>query len=202
MNLIGRAQYLVSEKLSFMYRFIRSPRTVGSIIPSSRFLAKAMVRPIDWSAVHHVVELGAGTGPITKELQKANSGSVKVTLFEKDPALRRQLQRAFPEYRCRADAIGLLEALQEKEDDTVDVILSGLPFFNFTQGQRDRFMRQIVAALKPGGMFIAFQYSLQMKKQLKPHFHIERIRFVPWNFPAAFVYICRKKRDIQPPLPT
>lgn len=193
MNLIGRTHYQLSEKLAFMYKFIRSPRTVGSITPSSGYLARAMVRPIDWTAVNHVVELGAGTGPITRELQRASRSSVRITLFEKDPALRRHLATAFPEYRCYPDACRLLETLRKEGNETVDAIVSGLPFFNFSSSLREQLMHQIVSALKPGGLFVAFQYSLQMKKQFAPHFHIDDIRFVPWNVPAAFVYICRNK---------
>jgi len=47
-------------------------------------------------------------------------------------------------------------------------------------------------SLKPGGLFIAFQYSQQMKKLLGEHFSIEKIEFVPLNIPPAFVYVCRK----------
>lgn len=55
-------------------------------------------------------------------------------------------------------------------------------------------MDQILSSLKEDGLFIAFQYSKQMKKQLEQHFVIERICFVPRNLPPAFVYVCRKKR--------
>ena len=85
--------------------------------------------------------------------------------------------------------------LNEKIEQ-IDCILSGLPFFNFSQLIRDKLIEQIIMSLKPGGLFIAFQYSQQMKKQLSQHFDIEEILFVPMNVPPAFVYICRKKKKL------
>jgi phospholipid N-methyltransferase len=74
----------------------------------------------------------------------------------------------------------------------LDCILSGLPFFNFSQNLRDHLMDEIYQSLKPNGLFIAFQYSMQMKKQFAQYFAIEKIDFVPLNIPPAFVYVCRK----------
>ena len=77
--------------------------------------------------------------------------------------------------------------------DRLDCILSGLPFFNFPQEVRDQLVDQVYRALRPGGVFIAFQYSRQMKRQLGELFEIEQIAFVPLNLPPAFVYVCRKR---------
>jgi phospholipid N-methyltransferase len=77
--------------------------------------------------------------------------------------------------------------------EQLDCIINGLPFSNFPQAMRDKLIGQIVISLKNDGLFIAFQYSLQMKKQLSKHFEIEKITFVPMNVPPAFVYVCRKK---------
>lgn len=64
---------------------------------------------------------------------------------------------------------------------------------NFTEQWRERLLEEIHSVLKPGGQFIAVQYSLQMKRALQQKFVLEKIAFVPWNVPPAFVYVCRKK---------
>jgi phospholipid N-methyltransferase len=58
----------MNEHLLMLGRFVRSPRTVGAVSPSSRALAAEMVRGIDMSGPTTVVELGPGTGVITRAI--------------------------------------------------------------------------------------------------------------------------------------
>ncbi|RKN71896.1 class I SAM-dependent methyltransferase [Paenibacillus ginsengarvi] len=190
----------IREKFLFLYKFIRSPKQVGSITPSSPFLAKTMVGQVPWHRVNAVAELGAGTGAITKFIAAARQKPTKVLLFEKDASLREALSAAYPEFGCYADASSIDMALKKEGlgEGQLDCILSGLPFFNFPQQLRDKLMEQIARSLKPGGLFIAFQYSQQMKKQLDRQFELEHVRFVPLNMPPAFVYVCRKREETVP----
>ncbi|SDF74105.1 Phospholipid N-methyltransferase [Fontibacillus panacisegetis] len=184
----------VKERSVFLYKFLRSPKQIGSITPSSRELAMAMLEPIQWQSTYAIAELGAGTGAVTKYIPNAARSGTRVILFEKDSYLRGKLTIRYPDYSCYADCLLLENALEQEGLERLDCIISGLPFFNFHQEVRDRLIQQIVASLKDDGLFIAFQYSQQMKRQLTEHFEIEVIRFVPLNIPPAFVYICRKKR--------
>ena len=63
----------------------------------------------------------------------------------------------------------------------------------FSNEMRQRILDQIQLALKPGGILIVYQFSLQMKRTLNHHFIVEEVAFVPFNFPPAFVYVCHKK---------
>lgn len=183
----------IQEKFLFLHKFIQSPSSVGSITPSSPSLARAMLRDIPWDRVASVAELGAGTGAITRELAKVVSPRTRVLLFEQDPRLRAQLQTQFHGFARYPDACELYDAMSAERLEGLDVVLSGLPFFNFPQPVRERLLSELKRSLKPGGYFVAFQYSLQMKQQLAAHFELERIRCVPFNLPPAFVYICRNK---------
>ena len=185
----------IEEKLVFLYKFARAPRQIGSVTPSSVFLAKKMIEPVPWAQVKSVAELGAGTGAITRYLHKAIESDAKVLLFEKDHDLRAKLATQYPNFSNYTDACQLGTALQYEGLRQIDCILSGLPFFNFPQSLRERLMHQIVTSLKPGGLFIAFQYSQQMRKQLSRQLYIEKVHFVPWNVPPAFVYVCRKQPE-------
>jgi len=182
----------VQEKLLFISRFIHSPGQIGSVTPSSRYLARKMIDAIPWNQVHAAAELGAGTGAITKYIQSAISEGTKVVLFEKDPYLQKKLQHQFPKFTCYTDGCELQSALEQEDIVQLDCILSGLPFYNFPKPMRDRLIEQIRVSLKPGGLFIAFQYSLQMKQQLSDNFEIREILFVPMNVPPAFIYVCQK----------
>ncbi|HBV87951.1 MAG TPA: hypothetical protein DEF42_15180 [Desulfosporosinus sp.] len=86
----------LTDKLTFLMKFIESPTQVGSITPSSRFLAEKMVRPIDWDQVKAVAELGAGTGAFTNYINALKSPNCKVAVFEKDEEMRDQLYNLYP----------------------------------------------------------------------------------------------------------
>jgi len=180
------------KKLLFLYKFFCYPGQIGSITPSSKRLGRKMASSLPWEDVEFAAELGAGTGAITRHLLDSKGEKTKLILFEKDGTLRDRLTAEFPGYPVYPDACRLREALGSEGVESLDAVVSGLPFANFPQALRDQLMDEIVSSLKPGGLFIAFQYSLQMKKQLKNRFALEAIKFVPINLPPAFVYVCRK----------
>ena len=78
----------LSEKLTFLIKFMQAPSQVGSITPSSRFLAKKALEPIDWNTARAIAELGAGTGAFTKHIQAFKHCDCKVAVFEKDEGMR------------------------------------------------------------------------------------------------------------------
>ncbi len=182
----------VLEKFVFIQKFLKAPKQIGSVTPSSKYLAAKMIESVPWNRVSHLAELGAGTGAITKHIVSAKTESTKVLLFETDAHLRKQLHSKYPDCCCYPDALQLRSTIQCEGIEKLDCILSGLPFYNFHPSVRDELMEQIWGALKPGGLFIAFQYSLHMKERLRKQFGTVDIKFVPLNVPPAFVYVCRK----------
>jgi phospholipid N-methyltransferase len=187
----------LQEKLLFLHKFLLRPKQVGSVTPSSPHLARAMVNAIPWERMGSVAELGAGTGPITSCIQDKLAPGAKFIMFEKEPHLRSELEKRFPEFVCFPDVLQLQDSIRQEGIYQVDCILSGLPFANFPQSVRSDILHQLDISLKPGGMFVAFQYSLQMKKQFASMFDLQAIRYVPLNLPPAFVYVCRKKGESQ-----
>ncbi|MFM9278442.1 class I SAM-dependent methyltransferase [Paenibacillus jiagnxiensis] len=183
----------INEYLLFLRGFLNNPKRVGSVLPSSRFLAAKMVQSVPWNEVKAVAELGSGTGAITRFIKTQTTGSTKVLLFEMDKKMRNNLRAEYPDFACHSNACHLDKKMNQEGIDQLDCIISGLPFFNFTSEMRETLLHQIIKALKPEGIFVAYQYSLQMKKQFAEELIIEKIEFVPFNFPPAFVYICRKK---------
>lgn len=180
------------EKWSFFHKFLQSPRQVGSIVPSSAFLTRRMMRAVDWSRIDAVAELGAGTGVFTKAIQDAVRPGTRVFVFEKDDAMRRRLVARYPSFACLPDACQLPAAVRSAGLETVDCVISGLPFANFTPALRERLLEGIETSLRPGGVLVAFQYSLQMKPLLIKRFASVRITYTPLNLPPAFVYVCTK----------
>ncbi|MGD8190674.1 class I SAM-dependent methyltransferase [Brevibacillus ginsengisoli] len=151
-----------------------------------------MMKHVDWNNSDTIVELGAGLGCFTSQIQKLKSPTSKALIFELDPGMRSHLQEKFSDFHYYSDATTLSLAMREHGLTQVDCIVSGLPFSNFSNELRERIIDQVIESLKPGGVFITFQYSLQMKKYLTSIFNEVHISLVPLNVPPAFVYCCRK----------
>jgi phospholipid N-methyltransferase len=107
--------------------------------------------------------------------------------------MQNRLKELYPNFVFYSEASSLPAALQEQGLSEVDCIISGLPFSNFSKGLREQILDGVLHSLKPGGLFITFQYSLHMKKYLVNRFAEVDINLVPLNLPPAFVYCCKKQ---------
>lgn len=180
------------EKASFLLKFVQSPGRIGSVTPSSSLLAEAMVRPIDWDNVRTIVELGAGTGVFTRYIHRHKHPDCQAFIFEQENEMRQRLMSLYQDMNHHSQAEDIFHVVREADIHEVDCILSGLPFANFPQALRDDILDGVANTLKPGGVFVAFQYSLQMKDQFMERFSRVDLGFVPFNVPPAFVYYCYK----------
>ena len=193
MELLNHEMQLnLAEKLTFLKKFIESPSQVGSITPSSRFLAKRTLAPINWTTARAVAELGAGTGAFTKHINAFKHDECKVAVFEKDEEMRDKLNILYPDLDYFEDALSLSENVRSMGVESLDAVISGLPFTLFEKNVREQIIDETVQALNEHGVFVAFQYSLHMKTMLSQKFSKVEISLVHLNFPPAFVYVCHK----------
>src|SRR5713101_4494982 len=71
--------------LLFARNFFRHPRMLGSIVPSSRFLIKQLLEPIDWAQARVIVEYGPGVGGITAEILRRMRPDASLIAIETNP---------------------------------------------------------------------------------------------------------------------
>lgn len=180
------------DTLMFLERFLASPARVGSAVPSSRYLAQEMVGAVDWSGARTVVELGAGSGAITAAIWPRLRPDTTFVAFERDPAFHPHLRARFPGLHLATDAAGLHQVVPAAAAGQVDAVLCGLPLALFTTTARDHLLAEVYAALRPGGRFVAFQYTPVLQVSLRRLYRHVRRAYVPWNLPPAFVYRCEK----------
>ena len=143
------------EKALFLKHFLARPKQVGSVLPSSSYLTESMAREVYWDEARTVVELGAGTGVLSRRIRE-HARDARVFLFETQPELARKLHEEFPDYICCPSAENLNDSLAVNGAAEVDCILSGLPFFNFSPAVRMGLICQIDEALKPEGNSLRF----------------------------------------------
>jgi len=183
----------LKESMTFLKRFAKSPRRIGSVAPSSKFLTKAMLDRVDWENARYIAELGAGTGVFTREIVKRARNDAKILVFEIDPALQKLIQEEHNEHSglsLHSDAQELYNYMKENGIEQLDFIISSLPFTVLPPKMTVRILDAVMKSLKPGGHFVAYQYSSIMKHVLKKKFSHIKTRFVAFNIPPAFVYAC------------
>lgn len=184
---------VLTTRAAFLCKFLLKPTKIGSITPSSAFLTRKMLADLPWGEIDTIAELGAGTGVFTNFIAGNKKESCRVIVIEEDAEMRELLGARHPAFLYGSKAEKLDWLLQRYNLPQVDCIVSGLPFAAFSQEQREKIISAVDRSLKPGGLFIAFQYSLQMKKMLKNTFEELQVSFVPLNIPPAFVYSCKKQ---------
>lgn len=199
---MAKAVDSVREHGRMLQTFVRRPWRTGTVVPSSRELARLMTQDMGLAAADTVVELGAGTGVFTRLIAERVKADALVLAFEIDGALARKLQPRVPRVRVVNDsAERLADHLGALGRPAADVILSGLPWANFSRDSQERLLRAVVAGLRPGGRFATFAYvpaahlppGRRFRSLLESSFsRVETTRVVYWNFPPAFVYRCEK----------
>jgi len=145
--------------LLFWGRSLRNPRQICSLFPSSPFVGRAMTEAIFARPEIHVIELGAGTGAITRQLIRNGVAAQNLTLVELDPALGGHLRRTFRNVDVMiAPAQELARLWRERQGPAVGAIVSTLPMRLFSKPMIRSIMRSSFQLLSPGGIFVQFTY--------------------------------------------
>ncbi len=183
------------SRTRFLLNFVRSPRQVGSVTPSSRWLCRRLLSGADLSRCSCVVEFGPGTACLTRMILAGMPASARLVAFEVNQEFVRLLGRELPHPRLilvNDSAEHVERRLRDMGFGAADCIFSGLPFTTIPKPVRDRILAAAHSALRPGGKFIAYQYSLYLRKTLRGIFGDVRIGFEPRNIPPAFCFVCTK----------
>jgi phosphatidylethanolamine/phosphatidyl-N-methylethanolamine N-methyltransferase len=155
-------------------------RTTGSILPSSRFLARALVKQLRQShSPSRILEVGPGTGSVTKEILRHLQPSDHLDAVEINghfvDLLQTRLEKEWL-YRCQRKQVRIIHSSVEDlpGQGEYDFIVSGLPLNNFPVALVRGIFRAYTRLLKPGGTLSYFEYSLV--RQLKTPFVNRRER--------------------------
>lgn len=187
---------------AFIGAMLRDPVAVGAIWPSGPALARAMVRASDPDPAHVVVELGAGTGPITQAILARHAGPFLA--LEPDAKLAARCRRRCPQAEVvEAFAADLPALLAERGHLVAHRILSGLPFAIWPADRQDEALDAVCAALDPHGSFVTFTYAhspwlpagRRLRATLERRFQAVHVAPIVWaNLPPATFYCAERPR--------
>lgn len=177
----------------FGRELLANPGATGALCPSSPRLGRRMASFIPKNHKGLVVELGAGTGSVTRELLARGIPPKKLIPIEMSEKLASHLRQRFPEIQViqgnAAELQNLIKASAARESNSqVDFVVSSLPFRSLPEDLCQKIARQIEQTLGDSGRFIQFTYDLRSRNFI--HFrrftHL-RAAIVWANIPPARV---------------
>jgi ornithine lipid N-methyltransferase len=191
----------MKDSLLFLGKFLKHGTAIASLAPSSPWLSRTTVRNVDWDRAKVVVELGAGTGPITKVLAEKARPDCRVVVLERDPDFARILRERFQDRKnfdvVEGDVRDLTSILEGLGISRVDAVISGLPVPSFPEDlQRDLF-RVVKKILVPGGTYNQItEMPWVYWRFYRRYFRDVQFAFEPRNLPPAGAYYCRGVKDV------
>jgi len=184
----GRANR--DTKLAFFQGFLRRPQTVGSVIPSSRFLERRILKYANIGKNDTVVELGPGTGGTTRALLNELGPRGKLLSIEVESEFVELLKeiddpRFIPHHGSAEDIASIL-AMHHLGNP--DVVISGIPFSTMPHEIGNKIVRAIHDVLPPGKSFVAYQLRDRVAELATPVFGKPEVSLELINIPPMRVY--------------
>ncbi|MBU3877253.1 methyltransferase domain-containing protein [Faecalicatena sp. AGMB00832] len=180
----------------FILEYLKSPRKVGAVAPSSKRLAKKMVAPIQFENCRCIVEFGPGTGVFTDEVIAQKGEDVVFILIEQNQEFWRKLHQRYQFKKnvhvVHGDASDIGLYLKKYHQQKADYIISGLPFASLPKAASQSILAAIKTTIGESGRFITFQYTMFKKSMFLHWFELEKTTYELLNFPPAFVLEMKK----------
>ncbi len=178
------------DKVIFVKSFLKNPKAMGAIYPSSKHLAEVMAASVVFSQNQLVVELGAGTGVITQAMLNRGIPAEHIIAIESSPALVENFRTRFPKVKMIEGDASCLAELLKNETRPIGTIISGLPLRSLSKERTERILSAISLALSPNGRYIQFTYALRNNVGFYPqHYKLMRKKLVWVNIPPAKVEV-------------
>lgn len=186
----------MNENIEFLQAFLKNPLKVGSIAPSSPELAQKMIRGIFPHEDSIVLELGVGTGAITKFLQEIVPNSDSYLGIELDRSLVKSLKINYPQLRfvC-GNACETFALHQKSKFGKVGFIVCCLPFVSIPNDVGEEILREIDKFMEQGCVFRTFQYAhgyyfpsaIKLREHMRNRYgKAQKSRLVMKNVPPAY----------------
>ena len=185
------------DDLRLLKAFIGNPNMMGSAVPSSRYLSRAMARLIDLPLEGIVVELGAGTGVITNALLVHGVSASQMLVVELDNKFSELLRQRFPNVKVLQGDAANLQAICDAEFSSIPLqyVVSSLPLLSIPKPVANQVVQAIYQTLTGDGKYIQFTYKLYgWQAEIPQNFECVESHIVWRNLPPARVNVfCKKK---------
>ncbi|MBB3315362.1 MULTISPECIES: phospholipid N-methyltransferase PmtA [unclassified Rhizobium] len=182
------------EEIRFFKGMMQGPKTVGSIVPTSSITARKMASVINPHSGLPVLELGPGTGAITKAILGRGVKPGNLVAVEYSTDFYEHLVRLYPGVNfINGDAFNLDKTLGAMKDQTFDSVVSAVPLLNFPMQARIALLESLLDRLPAGRPVVQISYGPVSPIIARPdRYHIQHFDFIVRNIPPAQLWIYRR----------
>lgn len=173
----------------FFRRWLANPLQMGSIVPSSPALCSRVVRHTRRTEDEVVLELGAGTGVISRALLDGGVPAERLVVVEIVPDMAAHLRRALPGAMViEGDARRLPDLVPTHWHGRIGTVVCGIPLVLLPLAEQRRFI-DAIEAVAPGRGFLHYSYCATSPLPWRRHgLAARREAWTPLNFPPASVW--------------
>jgi phospholipid N-methyltransferase len=190
------------QLLLFGRNFLKHPKMLGSLIPSSRFLVNHVLAEVDWDRARVFLEYGPGVGTFTSEILRRMRPDAVLVALETNADFVRFLRGKLHDDRLHVihgSAAEADSALATLELTRADYVLSGIPYTTMPPEVRDVILRKTHSVLDPNGAFLVYQFTRTVLPYLQRVFGSVHQDFEPFNVMPARLFYCRHHVDAMKP---
>ena len=191
---VPRKKRVADDETRFLKSWIERPLLTGAVMPSGKFLAKAMAKEVDPREPGPIVEIGPGTGPVTEALLARGVAQERLVLVEFNPDFIDLLKKRFPLATViQGDAYRVAEILSGKLAEPAAAVVSSLPLFTKPPEQRRDFLAQAFSLMAKKAPFIQFTYAVVPPITERGEGYTSKAsNWILLNIPPARVWVYRK----------
>lgn len=184
-----RGSKKIANRSMFFRRWLANPLQMGSIVPSSATLCRHIVAQTRYQPNEVVVELGAGTGVISRALLAGGIPPDRLIVVEIVPDMAEHLRRVLPGVRViQGDARQLSDLIPEHCQGQIGTVICGIPLVLLPRDEQRRFI-DAIDAVAPDKGFLHFSYCATSPLPYRHHgLAAKREAWTPLNFPPASVW--------------
>ncbi|AZO65160.1 MULTISPECIES: phospholipid N-methyltransferase PmtA [unclassified Mesorhizobium] len=182
------------DELKFFKGWIDKPKAVGSIVPTSSITARKMASVVNPKSGLPVLEVGPGTGVITRAILAQGVKPENLYAVEYSPDFVRHLRRLYPGVNViEGDAFNLDATLGDKSSLTFDSVVSGVPLLNFPVAQRIAYVESLLDRIPTGRPIVQLTYGpMSPIPPGRGDYTVEHFHFVIRNIPPTQLWIYRR----------
>lgn len=182
------------DELKFFKGWIDKPKAVGSIVPTSSVTARKMASIVDPKSGLPVLEVGPGTGVITRAILAQGIKAENLYAVEYSTDFVRHLRQLYPGVNViEGDAFNLDATLGDKRDLIFDSVISGVPLLNFPVAQRIAYVESLLDRIPAGRPIVQLTYGpLSPIPPGRGDYTVEHFHFVIRNIPPTQLWIYRR----------